>query len=440
MAIDLERLREALRALVDMIVAEIGRLRTSGGLELQRVEYVLRRDYDLRYYADKGLLNIADETCEEIEWPREEVEIFFDEVVRPSREYLLAASLVPDPDRLLLSFVWTVAYEAAVFGSPNCDAHIDSLVCDVTHAPREFRMKLWLTGLQLNDDEILVSKALTLRRPNKRDLQIRVPAESREPAYSGLPPFSFTCLADLRMTLSGERTAQVEADRLITILRLFRLGSVASSRIDTISESFYSRGSHAMRAPNVIGCHVSEVSGNDAESLAALLETLGPLTPSRYGETDRPHDYISTALDWYSRSLLESGPWEARIAWAVVCLEALFGDSKTELNFRLSLRIVSLLRCLGFKPLEIKKNMSRAYDVRSKYVHGVPRKEGSAEDVRELLLAVADYARVACVVMMQLNTKFEKKAILLALDEALIDDVRREEVQAWCSQLKVAET
>lgn len=435
MAIDVEMLREALQALVAKIVAEIEILRAAGDLDLRKVAYVWRQDHSLRYSSDSALLNIADEGCEEIEWRWEQAEKFLNETIRPTLEYEDAAALVPNPDRLLVAFSQAVAYEAALSGSPNSAALIASLVRDVTHRPREYRMTLWLTCMKLSVDEIRVSSSLTLRRPKKRDLQVKVRADSRDAFYSGLPPLSFTCLADYRLTVSGDRDAQIEADRLITILRLYRLGSVASSRIDTTSDSFYFRGTAGMRGPLVIGCHVSEISESDIPQLGKLLESLRPLTPSRYEEPDRPHEYISTALDWYGRSLLESSPWEARVAWAVACLEALLGDNAAELQFRLSLRVSSLLRCFGFNPLDVKNNMSKAYKIRSLYVHGEPRKAGGADDLRELHEAVANYARIACVVMMQLNTGFKKKAISSALDEALIDDDRRQTVQSWCKSV-----
>lgn len=81
-----------------------------------------------------------------------------------------------------------------------------------------------------------------------------------------------------------------------------------------------------------------------------------PLVPSTYRIPETEPNFLSTALGWYKDSLLTEGPIEGTVAWAVACLEALFlGDNpSTEISYHLTQRVIALLRCFGWAPLEVR--------------------------------------------------------------------------------------
>jgi hypothetical protein len=163
-----------------------------------------------------------------------------------------------------------------------------------------------------------------------------------------------------------------------------------------------------------------------------------PLLPSTYGVPEAEPTFLSTALGWYKDSLLAGGPIEGTVAWAVACLEALFlGDNPpTELSYRLTHRVIALLRCIGWPPLEVRQELKTAYDVRSKHVHGaVSKKKLAHEELQALHRNIAEYARVSCLVWTQILRERSRKEVLATLEEALIDDGADRRLRQWCNRV-----
>jgi hypothetical protein len=165
-----------------------------------------------------------------------------------------------------------------------------------------------------------------------------------------------------------------------------------------------------------------------------------PLLPSIYDLPEAKPDFLSTALHWYSQSLLVGGPVEGTVASAVACLEALFlGDNPgTELCYRLTHRMVALLRCFGWAPLEIRSVLRAAYDVRSRHVHGAVSKKLSHEKLSALHRNIAEYARVSCLVWTQILSDRKRNEVLATLEEALIDEAASQRLLQWCDKVDFA--
>jgi hypothetical protein len=167
-----------------------------------------------------------------------------------------------------------------------------------------------------------------------------------------------------------------------------------------------------------------------------------PILPSLYELPTRSPDFVSTALHWYAELMLATVPFEGAIACSIACLEALFlGDNpSTELQYRLTQRTISLLRSLGWNPLEMRKVIGEAYKVRSKYVHGASQKKMSQENLRELYQRVGEYSRIACLTWIQLAVKNGQKRdeVLRLLDDALVDDDSRARLGLLCSHIEFA--
>jgi hypothetical protein len=59
-----------------------------------------------------------------------------------------------------------------------------------------------------------------------------------------------------------------------------------------------------------------------------------------------------------------------------------------------------------------------------------------------MLKATAEYAQLACLIMVQM-TKIQGKnhlTLLKALDDAMIDDVARKQLDDWCSIVEFGQT
>ncbi len=106
---------------------------------------------------------------------------------------------------------------------------------------------------------------------------------------------------------------------------------------------------------------------------------------------------------------------------AIMGLESLYSMPKErgENCYKISLRTAKLLSFLGFKPLNIQKNIEKAYSIRNKVSHGMPISKKEAckiEDLKTLL----DYLRLSLIIFLSLS-EINKNEFVHLVDSALID-------------------
>jgi len=323
------KLRLPLQALVRRIVTEVREGEKAGWLILHREKYTLRPDFSLHYSVDPAIRDFPLEEGEEDVWETSEMQSFVSERVEPLREYreaLQAVGADPEPNRMLGAFVWRVAYDAALAVEPRIiEQHIETLLQDLVGEPPEYKAKVWLAGVTLAEDTLHISNFLE-EKVNERMLHYAH-------AFHG-GDVRFSCIAELRMRARQPFEVQKEVDRLVTALRLFRLGSVSAARYQFHSNSFAPFASLRSGAQRSAVRIEYALSLSDAPNFDLFLNSLTSLLPSTYTLPHKEPDFLSTAFQWYSEAMLAMGPTEGMIAWAIACLEALFlGDnSPTELS------------------------------------------------------------------------------------------------------------
>jgi hypothetical protein len=444
--VDAQKLQGALRALGEHVIACVRAFRASGRLAIRRQQYVVRPDFTLWYSVDPTVLNFEIGTAEEDVWDWKDLEAFLANHIATHPAHANVIQILQDSAgdvNLVPRFASRVAYDAALNSGPELDQHIAAMLRDATGSPHKYHVRVWLTGITLSEGVVQVSDSLSLRRPTREDLQERVRVEDVQSAHAGLPGrVFFSCIADCEISARQPAECQRFVDRLITTLRLFRLGSVSAARYDYRAESFSLFASASFgggqRAPRL----AYTLSPDDRPRLLSALRVLMPLLPSIYDVPEAKPNFLSTALDWYSQSLLAGGPVEGTVAWAVACLEALFlGDNPgTELSYRLAHRVIALLRCFGWAPLEIRNVLRAAYDVRSRHVHGAVPKKLSQEELGTLHRNLAEYARASCLVWPQILLDKRRNDLLATLEESLIDDAARLRLQQWCNKVDFVRT
>jgi len=440
-----EALKNALIRLAHQVIAEVGVWRASGKLVLRREQYTLRPDFSLWYSGDPTIMNNLElQTFEEDEWPWKDLEMFLSERILNLTEYSDVVGIIQESKRdegLARSFVWRIAYETATTNSPEVDRHVTTLIGDITASAQKYHIKIFVSGITLTESVIRVSDSLLFRRPTHEDLQEKVRSDRVHYAHAmRLGRIHFSCIVESQLLASRPIDEQIHVDRLITALRLFRLGSVWTARYDYHAESFSSFSNGSFGSATRVTRLNYALTPADAPQLAKMLNVIMPLLPSQYEPAAGEVDFLSTALHWYSEALLAGGPIEGVVAWAVACLEALFlGDNpSTEISYRLAQRVIALLRCFGWLPLEMRVSLRTAYDVRSKYVHGAVSKKRSQEDLLALFRKVADYARVSCLVWTQMRHTRKRKDALTALEDALVDCDSQLQLQRWCNPIDFA--
>ncbi|MBK8565123.1 MAG: hypothetical protein IPN76_17735 [Saprospiraceae bacterium] len=157
----------------------------------------------------------------------------------------------------------------------------------------------------------------------------------------------------------------------------------------------------------------------EEETLRAFIKNIKPAL-ERISHTN----YLSgssydLAFHRYNDSLLKSEINVYRILSAITSLEALLSDGSTEINFKIRLRVAKLLSLFDLNALEVSENIGKAYNLRSKLVHGSEFKDGgfSKQHTHEIL----NYNRLCLLIFLQLENIKSKKDLIKLIDNSFID-------------------
>ena len=355
----------------------------------------------------------------------------FDEGIASTDEYGNASRMVEGlayGPEILFDFVTRVLRGYAEKGVAfKAEEHVTAAVAYFFKTPIPSEARLWLDAITA--DETVVAGDLKFRPPTCADFEQRTTNQGAA-AYQHS---HVSCMADwhLRDQRNG---GQVGPDRMVTALRLFRLGSVQAPRFEGLSLAFKSFNIYGGGRSLPVNFSYA-LRSDDGPELRTFLETIPPLLPSKYQDPPPATDFFTTALNWYEQAMFSQGPPEAGVAWAVACLEALYlGDNpNTELNYRLGLRVATLLRCFGFPPLAVKAGVKQVYEIRSKYVHGalMPRKLDAATKT-SLFRMAATYARVSLLAWRTLTRHDSRTDLLTLIENAILDSDHQEKLKTKC--------
>lgn len=246
MKISEPELRKTLIALGDAVVEQAQSRVEDRSLRIDDERFVLRANFSLYYSLDPSQVTFPMEERIEKACEREGIERLVVNSIRTHQEFQVIAGLFPDDSSqggVLDGFVRAIALDVAL--KPNTDLaqqiarHIDVLIRDLKRGKLDYKIKIWLRGITLADDPIQVSEHLTFRRPNRVDFQERIPARIINYAHAmHLGRTTFSCIVDTRIQTEFPMGAQRLVDKLVTALRLYRVGAVAASRLDMAAESF----------------------------------------------------------------------------------------------------------------------------------------------------------------------------------------------------------
>lgn len=227
---------------------------------------------------------------------------------------------------------------------------------------------------------------------------------------------------------------QPSLERAVAILTLFGVGGVAWTRAEFGSESLVDiHGGIVLRDEDGGSRRTFAVTDADAARLPRFWETLGAaLAPEFYWHP--PEDPVGLDAAWfnYRVEVGRSGYVNERIASVVRSLESLFlrDDENHRVTHKLGARAATLLCACGFDPREVRRTISWAYEVRSRYYHGgatlsrrvLGQIESGAGGLLGLLNRCLEYNRAALVTTVLART--DKPGLLRLLeDEETLQDV-----------------
>jgi hypothetical protein len=314
----------------------------------------------------------------------------------------------------------------------SVDDLINKFFRSVKGEPLTYGADVKLEGIVLRPDKIEISHGIILRKTVKEDLE-------KEYAYHSLAfsqtrnPTHTIPSAILRIEFLGTRANEIQkkVGEAITILRLFRAGSVKFESYqmfsDSITDMMASGGLLSGEATTANEKYL--ITQEDAKSLKKFWEDMHPLVEKSLpwpGVTKE--DHMTIAYKRYSDALLQNGLVERQITNTMMGLEGLLlkGGEKQELTYRLSNRVAKVLGNLAYDPLEAKRIIVDAYNVRSLFAHGGQldyntkvKLENKYKSVKNLLLHVLDYLRISLIVCLTLH--IEKDAFIDIIDKSFID-------------------
>lgn len=138
--------------------------------------------------------------------------------------------------------------------------------------------------------------------------------------------------------------------------------------------------------------------------------------------------YLRIALDFYNRSMWEEYK-DNKLISAFVAFEALYtGGQRTELSYRLSHRVATLLGEYDKGRKDIFDRMRTLYDKRSSLMHGTDVRIEDADIVDSLR-----YLRESLNRFVVIASRFSKEQILEMIDEAIVDKDKHSELQKLVS-------
>jgi hypothetical protein len=298
----------------------------------------------------------------------------------------------------------------------------EKLINEIEHRPIEHACRLWIRGLYPIETEFSDGDRITIRRPIPEDYN-QLDGDRSEIFQYLINPFA--AIIDLTVRCFNTTEAELEIQTVLDVLRMTTVAPTGLARYEIFPKTLGGTGYFATPDHNHKANYDVEFTGEDFQNFRTLIEKLRPLLSTRDSIMRRNEKYLGIAFERYKEALLERTNVPSRIAWTIVCLEALYLNGEDgELKHRLCQRAAAFLGFSGFEkvPLDAYKSLRDAYDIRSQYLHGTIRNTKNKIDRDTLCIRLLDYARVSLIIFAQMDPGAKTKLeILTEIDSALID-------------------
>jgi len=430
----------ALKQLAFRIKKEIEDGRSRGIIQSEEEVY-LRWKIDKFQYTEEGVTESSahGEYVTKKSWFRASIKI--EEAIKKSDEYSSTLELLTkisgkkgkiahDLECFTRKLISRYLYESK-FGEADVDVFITTFLKDLNEEPLKCRAEVELNGIVILPDRIefkIGNTNIILRQTRIEDL------EKEFPVYGfTMQPYLGRSSAILNIEFLGRQANEIQnkVEQAITILRLFKVGSVKYISYHMHSESITDvMASGTLAAGKSVGAlEKSQITEEDMQRLKKFWQTMIKALPHSFYESGETRlDHITIAYKRYCDALLQNGVMERRIANSVMGLESLFlkGGENQELKYRLSTSIAKIFSLLGYDSYKVKGIVKDAYNIRSLFVHGSQlsykqkiKLNGKYGDIRSFLLLLLDYLRISIIIM--IFVKKEKEEFLDFIDDALVD-------------------
>ncbi len=361
-------------------ISEIHPIWGSVGFSPPEIEYLEKDEWDL-----KSDLIYRVQTIPQYKELRDESQ----------KRYALTGS---EQNYFLSSFVQNVINAALDgLGKTYLENLVLAFIRDLNKEPIKRAVKIWIDGIIIGEDreyetdrDYKISNELRIRTLTPNDTEIERPLDS---LYK-VPLYDYIELSPVILELNCKlRRDEVhnEVIALLCCLRLFRVGSVFSRKVQTRQKSiveadgtflynFYFR---------YIPHYNYSIGDNNIPILKKFMRTTKDLLPKALFDSSNKIDPVTISIQRYNEALLKTNEksMENRIASAIMAFEALYlgGSEKLELTHKLSQRASALLNFFNVSPLEVYDTLKLAYDIRSTFVHGSDLRKDTKKKIKDRL-------------------------------------------------------
>ena len=369
------------------------------------------------------------------EWNLEEKRNLVESEIKQTEEYKDATEIISrdydipikQADDRLLRFTYNLV-ESSIKEISKYDItnHIMIFISELEHNPILWRSVVWLGGIYLETDLIKINDSVKIKKPEPRDLEYDLP----ELNYSTHDrPSAIMCL---EYRVEGSPKMQSIADKIIVILKLYKIGSIYRIKIKFIPPPILKHSGSIIERSKTTTAFKYGLKKEDEEQLHTFFDTINSKIPDEVIEKGTGEvDFITIAFDRYNDSILKQDVPESRLLSAIMSLEALYlkDTEKSELSERLAQRTALTLSFFNYSPLEVFNIIKRSYDIRSRFVHGSKIEEDDQKDVMILVEKVIEYTRRSLVIYLQINESIDKNKFLNLLSKSLLDKDAKEKLQ-----------
>ncbi|HRK54655.1 MAG TPA: HEPN domain-containing protein [Cyclobacteriaceae bacterium] len=294
---------------------------------------------------------------------------------------------------------------------------------DLNKTAPEWKIKLWIKGIWLNDEIIDVSNELTIRKPVNDDFVLEQPSYSYFSSMISATIDSCDSIIEIRKKFEDENAMEDYLTKLIQSLRLYNLGAVQVNRREYKPNSILLR----YGVPYSLDIHSFfqyEVTSKESNDIRAFLDfMLDFLPPMNWASKIQDQNPIYISIERYSEAITKSMAVENKITTAITALEALLlkANERSELSHKLSQRVSYLSQYFKYPPIKVYNVMKRAYEIRSTYIHGSMLGPTERKDLGEIQNQILNLLRRILLIFIGLSKLILKDELIAKIDNAIID-------------------
>jgi hypothetical protein len=317
---------------------------------------------------------------------------------------------------------------------PNCDFNnelieyyiklfINDIESLIHKKPIKWYVKLWLDGIQLEVDSIILLNEVTLRRVQKEEFVLSRPQTTniddfemvfgKTLIFSAVLEFNMNCVHDPQNFGLTPKSIVNVIDNWINTLSLFNVGNILVIQLDVIPDSVLE---YPIRDVKESSYSTSWISNNtyqvrelQTKSFETFIEKIKPIIENNSVKSNLSGNFNDLAFHHYNEALSYSKTNIYKIISAISALEAIFNESGMDITYKISNRIAGILRFYGYDSIEISKLIKNIYKIRSSLVHGAELNKKKLKIADDNIFKILDYTRICLLISLQLIKVLQKE-------------------------------